>query len=122
MGRRDGSSTDEPQAPLTRPRGSGTFAQPVAFARIHNYIAMTTPLFWLRQGDVLGALGLAINASLERDGFPEQSEQIHELLSTGLELWTASRAIEDEVERNRVGRVAFGLVHLADAIALTTHG
>ena len=33
---------------------SGKFPQPVAFARIHNYIAMTT-LFWLRQGDVLGA-------------------------------------------------------------------
>jgi len=70
----------------------------------------------------MGALGLAINASMERDGFPEQSEQIHELLATAQELWTASRSIEDEAERNRVGRLSFGLVHLADVLAVTTHG
>ena len=111
----------EPQAPLTPPRGSPSFTQPVAFARIHQYIAMATPLFWLRQGDVMGSLGLAINASRERDGFPETAERIHELLTTALELWTESRAIEEERDRNRVGRVAFGLVHLADVLALTTH-
>jgi hypothetical protein len=81
---------------------------------------MATPLFWLRQGDVMGALGLAVNASMERNGFPETSERIHELLATAEELWTSSRAIEDETERHRVGRVAFGLVHLADVIAVTT--
>ena len=81
---------------------------------------MTTPLFWLSQGDVLGSLGLAINASLERDGFPEESEQIHELLATALELWTSSLEIEDAVERRRVGRLSFGLVHLADILAVTT--
>jgi len=68
----------------------------------------------------MGALGLALNASMERNGYPEVSEQIHELLATAQELWTASRAIEDEAERHRVGRVAFGLVHLADVIAVTT--
>jgi predicted TIM-barrel fold metal-dependent hydrolase len=111
----------EPQPRLTGPRGSATFSQPVAFARIHHYVAMATPLFWLRQGDVMGALGLAINASKERDGFPDESAQIHELLTTAQELWTASRAIEDETERNRVGRISFGLVHLADIVAVTTH-
>jgi predicted TIM-barrel fold metal-dependent hydrolase len=111
---------DEPQAPLAEPRGGGTFAQPLAFARIHQYLAMATPLFWLRQGDVMGALGLALNASMERNGYPETSERIHELLATAQELWTASRTIEDEAERHRVGRVAFGLVHLADVIAVTT--
>jgi predicted TIM-barrel fold metal-dependent hydrolase len=111
----------EPQAPLTAPRGPSTISQPLAFARIHHYLAMSTPLFWLRQGDVMGALGLAINASMERDGFPEASEQIHELLATAQELWTASRTVEDDSERNRLGRVSFGLVHLADALAVTTH-
>jgi predicted TIM-barrel fold metal-dependent hydrolase len=111
----------EPQAPLTTPRGGSTFSQPVTFARIHQYLAMSTPLFWLRHGDVMGSLGLAINASRERNGFPETSEQIHELLATALELWTASRSFEDERERNRAGRVAFGLVHLADMLAVTTH-
>jgi hypothetical protein len=111
---------DEPQAPLTEPRGSGTFTQPLAFARIHQYLAMATPLFWLRQGDVMGALGLALNASMERNGYPEASERIHELLATAQELWTASRGLEDETERHRVGRTAFGLVQLADVIAVTT--
>jgi predicted TIM-barrel fold metal-dependent hydrolase len=111
----------EPQAPLTPARGMASFSQPMAFARIHQYIAMATPLFWLRQGDVMGSLGLAVNASRERDGFPETADRIHKLLTTALELWTESRAIEDERERNRVGRVAFGLVHLADVLAVTTH-
>jgi len=110
----------EPQSPLTPPRGSARFSQPMTFARIHQYLAMATPLFWLRQGDAMGALGLAINASLERNGYPEQSEQIHDLLATAQELWTSSRAIEDESERNRAGRTAFGLVHLADMLAVTT--
>ncbi len=110
-----------PQERLTAPRGKATFEQPMAFARIHQYIAMSTPMFWLRHGDVMGSLGLAINASRERDGFPETAEQIHELLATAQELWTESRAIEDEHERNRVGRLAFGLVHLADVLAVTTH-
>ena len=109
-----------PQAELTAPTGSAIFSQPVAFARIHHYLAMVIPLFWLRQGDVLGALGLAINATMERDGFPHESEQMHELLATAQELWTESRSIEDETERNRVGRVAFRLVHLADVVAVTT--
>jgi uncharacterized protein len=109
-----------PLPSLSTPRGSPVFTQPLAFARIHHYLAMTTPLFWLSQGDVLGSLGLAINASLERNGFPEESEQIHELLATAHELWTSSLGIEDAVERRRVGRLSFGLVHLADILAVTT--
>ena len=109
-----------PLPALSMPRGSPVFTQPLAFARIHQYVAMTTPLFWLSQGDVLGSLGLAINASLERDGFPEESEQMHELLATAQELWTSSLGIEDAVERRRIGRLSFGLVHLADILAVTT--
>jgi uncharacterized protein len=111
----------EPQAPLTQPRGGSSFSQPLTFARIHQYLAMSTPLFWLRQGDVMGSLGLAINASRERDGFPETSDRIHELLATALELWTTSRKLEDDDERTRIGRISFRLVHLADILAVTTH-
>ena len=111
----------EPQPALTPPQGIATLSQPMTFARIHQYLSMATPLFWLRQGDAIGALGLAINTAQEKDGFPELSEQIHELLTTALELWTASRAIDDEVERNAVGRTAFGLVHLSDVLAVTAH-
>jgi len=109
----------EPQPPLTSPRGSSVFSQPLTFARIHQYLAMATPLFWLRQGDAVGALGLAINAAEERDGADELSERIHELLVTARELWTASRTIDDEAERNDVGRIAFSLVHLSDVLAVT---
>jgi len=105
---------------LSSPRGSAILSQPTSFARIHHYLAMTTPLFWLAQGDVLGALGLAINASLERDGFPDESAQIHELLSTAQEVWTGSVEIDDPTEKRRVSRVALGLVHLADMLAVTT--
>jgi uncharacterized protein len=111
----------EPQPALTPPIGIATLSQPMTFARIHQYLSMATPLFWLRQGDAIGALGLAINAAQERDGFPELSAQIHELLVTAQELWTASREIDDEAERNAIGRTAFGLVHLSDVLAVTAH-
>ncbi len=119
-----GSALDIVQRrPLPRlgsPRGSAILTQPMPFARIHHYLAMTVPLFWLAQGDVLGALGLAINASLERDGFPGESAQIHELLATAQEVWTGAHAIEDAVDKRRVTRIALGLVHLADMLAVTT--
>ena len=111
----------EPQPALTPPVGIATLSQPMTFARIHQYLSMATPLFWLRQGDAIGALGLAINAAQEKDGFPELSTQIHELLTTAQELWTASREIDDETERNSVGRTAFALVHLSDILAVTAH-
>ncbi|MEP6892727.1 MAG: amidohydrolase family protein [Gaiellaceae bacterium] len=111
----------EPQPALTEPVGLTTLSQPMTFARIHQYLSMATPLFWLRQGDAIGALGLAINAAQEENGFAELSAQIHELLVTAQELWTASREIDDEVERNTVGRTAFGLVHLSDMLAVTAH-
>jgi uncharacterized protein len=110
----------KPLPRLGSPRGSAIFTQPLPFARIHHYLAMTTPLFWLAQGDVLGALGLAINASMERDGFPDESAQIHELLATAQEVWTGAQEIEEAVEKRRVTRVALGLVHLADMLAVTT--
>jgi uncharacterized protein len=111
----------EPQPPLTSPVGIATLSQPMTFARIHQYVSMATPLFWLRQGDAIGALGLAINAAQEQNGFPELSTRIHELLVTARELWTASREMDDESERNAAGRTAFALVHLSDFLAVTAH-
>ena len=111
----------EAQPTLTEPVGIATLSQPMTFARIHQYLSMATPLFWLRQGDAIGALGLAINAAQEKDGFPELSAQIHELLTTAQELWTGSRQIDDETERNMVGRTAFALVHVSDILAVTAH-
>ena len=69
------------EAPLepTAPRGSEMFAQPMAFARIHQYLSMATPLLWTRQPDTIGVLGLALNACAERDGHAEERERIREL-------------------------------------------
>ena len=46
-----------------RRSGSETFSQPMAFARIHQYLSMATPLLWTRQADTIGVLGLALNAA-----------------------------------------------------------
>jgi uncharacterized protein len=80
----------EPPAPLSTPPGVSSIVQPVTFARIHSYISMAVPLLWLRQRDALGSLGLAVNASRERNGFEEEAERIQELLSTASELWRES--------------------------------
>ncbi len=59
----------EPPREPTRPDGRRTIEQPLAFARIHHYLSMATPLLWTRQTDTIGVLGLALNACAERDGF-----------------------------------------------------
>jgi uncharacterized protein len=101
------------------PKGSGEFSQSLALARIHQYLSMATPLLWTRQQDTIGVIGLALNACFERDGYPEELEQIRELLSTAQELWRALPEIEEEGERAAISRTTFALVHLADIIAVT---
>jgi uncharacterized protein len=109
------------EAPLepTRPTGSDTFAQPLTFARIHQYLSMATPLLWTRQADTIGVLGLALNACFECDGYREETEQIRELLLAANELWRAWPAIEEDGERMIATRTTFRLIHLADIMAVT---
>ena len=72
------------------------------FARIHQYLSMATPLLWTRQPDTIGVLGLALNATNERNGnVPEELERIRELLSTARDLWRAAPEIEDEQEKRQ---------------------
>jgi uncharacterized protein len=108
----------EPLEP-TKPRGAETFTQPMAFARIHQYLSMATPLLWTRQPDTIGVLGLALNACDERNGRPEELEQIRNLVSTARELWRGLPEVEDEADRVRVSRATFRLIHLADIYAVT---
>ena len=103
----------------SRPSGRDEFRQSMALARIHQYLSMATPLLWTRQQDTIGVLGLALNACYERDGYPQELEQITELLSTAQELWRTLPEIEDEGERRATSRATFALVHLADIIAVT---
>jgi uncharacterized protein len=109
------------EAPLepSTPRGGGTFTQPMAFARIHQYLSMATPLLWTRQPDTIGVLGLALNACDERNGHPEELERIRELISAARDLWRGLAEVEEEADRVRVGRATFRLIHLADIFAVT---
>jgi len=110
------------EAPLepTPPRGGGTFSQPMAFARIHQYLSMATPLLWTRQADTIGVLGLALNACADRDGHAEERERIRDLLLAARDLWRSLPELEDEAEQRIVSRTTFRLVHLADILAVTT--
>ena len=105
---------------LSPPRGGGTFAQPMAFARIHQYLSMATPLLWTRQPDTVGVLGLALNACLDTDGHQEERDRIRELLSTARDLWRVIPELDDEDERREVSRATFRMIHLADILAVTT--
>jgi uncharacterized protein len=111
---------NEPLPELTEPRGATALVQPLTFARIHQYISMAVPMLWLRQRDGIGALGLAVNASRERNGYVEESERIEELLATAAELWRQSEQEPGDDERVAAMRRAIQLVNLADLIAVTT--
>jgi predicted TIM-barrel fold metal-dependent hydrolase len=110
----------EPPVEPTEPIGNQTFVQPMAFARIHQYLSMTTPLLWTRQADTIGVLGLALNACADRDGHEDEREQIRELLETARDLWRVLPEVEEEGEQRIVSRTTFRLVHLADILAVTS--
>lgn len=105
---------------LTAPRGATTLVQPLTFARIHHYISMAVPMLWLRQRDVIGALGLAVNASRERNGHREEAERIQELLVTASDVWREGSELASDDERIAAVRTAIQLVNIADLITVTT--
>jgi uncharacterized protein len=109
-------------APLepTKPSGTDVLAQPLALARIHQYLSMATPMLWMRQADTVGALGLALNACDARNGHEQELERIRELLTVARDLWRTVPEIEDEGEQRVVSRTAFRLIHLANIVAVTT--
>ncbi len=109
----------EPPLPLSAPVGGDTFTLPITHARIHQYLSMATPLLWGRQPDAWGALGLALNATLEPNGHREETGQIRELLERARELWKTMPEIEDERERSSAARTTIRLVQLADILAVT---
>ncbi len=109
----------EPPLEPTKPKGGDTLSQPIAFARIHQYLSMATPLLWTRQPDTIGVIGLALNACYERDGHEDERERIKELLSTARDVWRSLPEIEDELEQRIVSRQTFRLIHLADILAVT---
>jgi predicted TIM-barrel fold metal-dependent hydrolase len=110
----------EPPLEPSMPKGGEQFSQPTVLARIHGYLSMAAPLFWLRQPDSIGILGLALNTCEgPTNGYKEQTEQIRELIAAAEALYTDALALDDEDERRRLSRYAFRLVHLADILAVT---
>ena len=101
--------------------GLDTFEQPMALARIHQYLAMATPLLWTRQQDTIGVLGLALNTCNDRsNGHREELEQIRELLITARDMWRTVPEEADERDQRQHIRATFRLIHLADIVAVTT--
>ena len=109
----------EPPLEPTKPKGGETFSQPIAFARIHQYLSMATPLLWTRQPDTVGVIGLALNATYDRDGHSDELDRIKELLIAARDLWRVLPEVEEEQEQRVVGRTTFRLIHLADILAVT---
>lgn len=110
----------EPLPQLTAPKEMKTLGQPLTFARIHQYISMAVPMLWLRQRDAIGALGLAVNASRERNGYFEEAERIEELLVTAQQLWREGSEVVSDDERIEAMRTAIQLINIADLITVTT--
>ena len=106
--------------PLSEPKELKALGQPLTFARIHQYISMAVPLLWLRQRDAIGALGLAVNASRERNGYFEEAERIEELLTTAQQLWREGAEVVSDDERVEAMRTAIQLINIADLITVTT--
>ena len=111
----------EPPREPSAPKGIDVFQQPMALARIHQYLSMATPLLWTRQPDRVGVLGLALNACDDpSNGHRDELELIRELLLTARNLWRALPEEGDETDRMAHTRATFRLIHLADIVAVTT--
>ena len=110
----------EPAEP-SQPQGSDVLEQPLAQARIHQYLSMAMPLLFVRQPDAFGALGLALNATEEPNGtHRELLGQIRELLEAARDLWRTLPEAEDDSERRVLARTAVRLIQIADTVAVTT--
>jgi uncharacterized protein len=111
---------EEPLEP-SQPQGIATLAQPLAQARIHQYLSMAMPLLFVRQPDAFGALGLALNATEEPNGsHGDELEQIRELLVAARDLWRTLPEAEDDGERRVVARTTVRLLQIADTVAVTS--
>jgi predicted TIM-barrel fold metal-dependent hydrolase len=111
---------EEPLRP-SQPRGHEMLEQPLAQARIHQYLSMALPLLFTRQSDAFGALGLALNATEEPNGaHREELERIRELLLAARDLWRTLPEADDDSERRAVARTAVRLIQIADTVAVTS--
>ena len=110
---------EEPLEPSS-PQGLETLTQPLAQARIHQYLSMALPLLFTRQQDGFGALGLALNATEEPNGYHrEELDQIRELLVAARDLWVTI-ADTPEGDQREATRATIRLIQIADTVAVTS--
>jgi predicted TIM-barrel fold metal-dependent hydrolase len=112
----------EPPLEPSQPQGAEVLQQPMALARIHQYLSMAMASLFARQQDTFGALGLALNATNERNGHVEDLDQIRELLVAARDLWRTLPEAEDESDAGLIARTSSRLIHLADVLAVTSGG
>jgi uncharacterized protein len=110
----------EPPLEPSRAQGSDVLSQPMPLARIHQYLSMAFPLLFIRQQDSFGALGLALNATEERNGHGGELAQIRELLLAARDLWRTLPEAEDEDAARLTARTTSRLIHLADILSVTS--
>jgi uncharacterized protein len=110
----------EPPHEPSEPQGAEVLAQPMTLARVHQYLSMAMPMLFIRHQDSFGALGLALNATNERNGHEPELAQIHELLIVARDLWRTLPEAEDETVARLIARTTSRLIHLADIVAVTT--
>ena len=110
----------EPALQPSEPQGADVLMQPMALARIHQYLSMAMAALFARQQDTFGALGLALNATNERNGHAEDLEQIRELLTAARDLWRTLPEAEDDDDARLIARTSSRLIHLADVLAVTS--
>ena len=110
----------EPPHEPSEPQGAEVLAQPMTLARVHQYLSMAMPMLFIRHQDSFGALGLALNATNDRNGHEPELAQIHELLVAARDLWRTLPEAEDETEARLIARTTSRLIHLADIVAVTT--
>jgi uncharacterized protein len=110
----------EPPLEPSRPQGGELLSQRMALARIHQYLSMAFPLLFIRQQDSFGALGLALNATEERNGSSGDLAQIRELLLAARDLWRTLPEAEDEDAARLTARTTSRLIHLADILSVTS--
>ena len=110
----------EPPLEPTQPRGAEVLVQPIALARIHQYLAMAMASLFARQQDSFGALGLALNATNERNGHVEELDQIRELLTVARDVWRTLPEAEDDDAARHIARTSSRLLNTADVLAVTS--
>ena len=111
----------EPPLEPSQPQGADVLAQPMALARIHQYLSMAMPLA-LRApaGHVRRARPRAQRDERAQRPRARSSTRSASCSSPRATLWRTLPEAEDDADARVVARTTSRLIHLADIVAVTT--